>query len=116
MMKWWGENDVPGPILLANRDNCIILNNAVNNSTTSAEVLACSAPTCGGVKAAEITGAIFHHKDDKKGQGNTFTWFEHEGIPLNFPNTSTVCYGSYCEAAGVLIEYCDAFIQFLEYV
>jgi len=62
-----------------------------SNSTTSAEELAHSATTCGGLKAADIAGAIFHHKDDKKGQGSTFTfWFENEGIPLNFPNTSSV--------------------------
>jgi len=95
------------------------LDDAVENGNppTSAEELARNATTCGGVKAADIAGAIFHHKDDKKGQGSTFTyWFENEGIPLNFPNTSSVRYGSHCEAAAVLLEYHDAFLRFLEYV
>jgi hypothetical protein len=40
---------------------------------TSAEKLAHNVTTYGRVKAADIVGAIFHHKDD-----------------LNFPNTSSV--------------------------
>jgi hypothetical protein len=119
MIEWWGKNGIPGPVLLANRDNRRILDDAAqnSNSTTSAEELARSATTGGGVKAADIAGAIFHHKDDKKGQGSTFTfWFENEGIPLNFPNTSSVRYGSRCEAAAVLLEHREAFLRFLEYV
>jgi len=44
------------------------LDDAVENGNppTLAEELACNATTCGGVKAADIAGAIFHHKDDKK--------------------------------------------------
>jgi len=119
MIEWWEKNGIPGPVPLANQDNRRILDNAAENGNpaTSAEELAHNATTCGGVKAADIAGAIFHHKDDKKGQGSTFTfWFENEGIPLTFPNTSSVRYGSHCEAASVLMEYHDAFLRFLEYV
>jgi len=66
------------------------------------------------LKAADIAGAIFHHKDDKKGQGSTFTfWFENEAFPLPSKH-SPVRYGSHCEAASVLMEYHDAFLRFLE--
>jgi len=95
------------------------LDDAVENGNppTSAEELAHNATTCGGVKAADIAGAIFHHKDDKKGQGSTFIyWFANEGILLNFSDTSSVQYGSHCETAAVLLEYHDAFLRFSEYV
>jgi hypothetical protein len=38
------------------------------------------------------------------------------GIKLNFPNTSSTCYQSYCEAASVLIEHLEKFLEFLEFV
>jgi hypothetical protein len=119
MIEWWDKIGIVVPVLLANQDNCRILNDAVENGNppTSAEELACNATTHGGVKAANIAGAILHHKDDKKGQGSTFTHrFENEDVPFNFPNISSVQYGSHCEAAAVLLEYHDAFLRLLEYV
>jgi hypothetical protein len=63
--------------------------------------------TCGGVKAASIAGAIFNHKDDKKGQQHTFSWWcQNHGIPSTFPDTSNTRYGSHCDAAAVLIQNC----------
>ena len=68
MIEWWDKNGIVGPVLLANRDNCRILDDAAENGNppTSAEELAHNATTHGGVKAADIAGVIFHHKDDKK--------------------------------------------------
>jgi hypothetical protein len=76
LIEWWGKNGIPGPVLLVNQDNCRILDDAAENGnpTTSAKELSHSAMTCGGIKAADIAGAIFHHKDDKKGQRRTFTF------------------------------------------
>ena len=63
MMAWWGENDIPGPIHLANRDNAAVLSGMVEtvDSTTPAEKRAMDVTACGGVKAASIAGAIFNH-------------------------------------------------------
>jgi len=118
MMAWWAENDVTPPILLANRDNAAVLNNLDSlDDLTPAEQHALESTTRGGVKAASLAGAIFNHKDDKKGQQDTFKWwFKNAGIPITFPDTSNNRYGTYCEAAGVLLLYCDKFLEFLEFV
>jgi len=118
MMAWWAENDVTGPILLANRDNAIVLKNIRSgDDITPAEQHALEKTTCGGVKAGSIAGAIFNHKDDKKGQHDTFNWwFKWAGIPMTFPDTSNTQYGTYCDAGAILYQYRKNFIEFLEYV
>ena len=118
MMAWWAENDVTPPILLANRDNAAVLNNLDSlDDLTPGEQHALESTTRGGVKAAGLAGAIFNHKDDKKGQQDTFKWwFRRAGIPISFPDTSNNRYGTYCEAAGVLLLYRDKFLEFLEFV
>ena len=76
MMTWWTENDVTPPILLANRDNAAVLNNLDSlDDLTPPEQHALESTTRGGVKAASLAGAIFNHKDDKKGQQDTFKWW-----------------------------------------
>ena len=73
MRAWWIKTDTPGPILLANRDNAEVLNGVESGSQTNeATDHALNVTSCGGVKAASIAGAIFNHKDDKKGQQDTF--------------------------------------------
>ena len=118
MMAWWAENDVTPPILLANRDNAAVLNNLDSlDDLTPAEQHALESTTQGGVKAASLAGAIFNHKDDKKGQQDTFKWwFRKEGIAIAFPDTSNNRYGTYCEAAGVLLLHRNKFLEFLEFV
>jgi hypothetical protein len=118
MRAWWMKTDTPGPILLANRDNAVVLNSVESTSQTNeATDHALNVTSRGGVKAASIAGAIFNHKDDKKGQQDTFRWwFKQSGIPINFPNTSSNRYGSNCAAAAVLIQYHNKFLQFLEFV
>jgi hypothetical protein len=34
MMAWWKEHDVPGPVLLANRDNAAVLSDSGTTSDT----------------------------------------------------------------------------------
>ena len=118
MMDLWEELDATGPIILANKDNTAVLKNVKStDELTPAEQHALETSTCGGVKTASIAGAIFNHKDDKKGQQDMFKWwFAQAGIPMMFPNTSSNCYGSYCEASAVLFQYCLKFLEFLEYV
>jgi hypothetical protein len=118
MMTWWEENDVPGPILLANRDNAAVLKHvSATDSIVPAEQHALENTTRGGVKAAGIAGAIFNHKDDKKGQQDTFKWwFKQAGISLMFPDTSNNRYGTFCDAAAVLLQHRPKFLEFLEYV
>src|SRR6202050_143178 len=118
MVAWWDENDVTGPILLANKDNAGILKDVTStDDLTPVEQQAFDKTSQGGVKTAGIAGAIFNHKDDKKGQQEMFKWwFEHVGIPMMFPDTSNNHYGTYCEAAAVLMQHHPKFLEFLEFV
>src|SRR4051812_35933919 len=68
MMNWWKENGVTCPILLANKENAAILEQAEDSNSddyTDAEERAYNASTRGGVKLASLAGMAFNNKDDK---------------------------------------------------
>ena len=123
MASWWNENesDADPPVLLANRDNDPVVQERVaalaqGDIPTQAQERTFHRSTRGAIKAAEIAGAIFNHKDDKKGHHDIFRywWWEHVGIPFTFPDTSNNWFQSYCDAAAALILYADEFKDFLE--
>jgi hypothetical protein len=123
MERWWKEHNINGPVLLANRDNDIILeerNQAIvhGDEVTQAQEQALNRSTCGAIKTAQIAGAIFNHKDDKKGHHDFFRdwWKKHVGIPFTFPDTSNNRFQSYCYAAAALLLYLQFFQQFLEHL
>ncbi|KAF8587696.1 hypothetical protein K439DRAFT_1614130 [Ramaria rubella] len=70
MMKWWEDHGVPGPIKLMNQDNA-------------------AAAHGGAIKATSLAGAVFRHKDDKKGQQDSLKYFFKDtlGYPISFPDT-----------------------------
>lgn len=77
MSQWWSENDYEGPVLLANRDNDPVIAERdialeQGDTTTLAQDHAFKKTTKGAIKTAEIAGAIFNHKDDKKGHHDSF--------------------------------------------
>ena len=124
MATWWNKNEsenVEHPVLLANRDNDPVVQERVaaleqGDTPTPAQERAFHKSTCGAIKTAEIAGAIFNHKDDKKGHHDIFHywWWEHVGILFTFPDTSNNQFQSYCDAAAALILYADQFKAFLE--
>src|SRR6266498_5580713 len=121
MASWWKENDLEGPILLANRDNDPVIqerNTAITegDTPTPAQERAFEQSTHSAIKMAQIAGSIFNHKDDKKGHHDLFRywWWEHVGTPFTFPDTSNNRFQSYCDAAGALLLYSDQFMEFLE--
>ena len=118
VMKWWEENGLPGPILLANKDNTAVLRTLdPDTEPTAAHEYALQFSTHGGIKATDIAGAIFKNKDQKKGQQDiTLLWFELFGDSFTFPSTSNNRYGSHCAAAACLLMYLDKFIEFLEFI
>src|SRR6266545_4481259 len=78
MERWWKEHNINGPVLLANWDNDIILEErnqaiAYGDEVTQAQEQALNRSTCGAIKTAQIAGAIFNHKDDKKGHHDFFS-------------------------------------------
>jgi hypothetical protein len=123
MEKWWKEHDIQGPILLAIQDNVTVLEErsqaiAHGDEVTPAQEQALNRSTCGAIKTAQIAGAIFNHKVDKKGHYDFFCdwWKKQVGIPFIFPNTLNNHFQSYCYAAAALLLYLQFFQQFLEHL
>jgi len=117
MMAWWKQNKIEPPVLLANKHNAAALKDAIpeDEIATPAQQKALELSTRGAVKAAQIAGSILNHKDDKKGHHDTFRnwWEKHIGTHFTFPDTSNTRFGSYCEAALVLVQYLDEFKEYL---
>ncbi|RPD55279.1 hypothetical protein L226DRAFT_470707 [Lentinus tigrinus ALCF2SS1-7] len=102
------------PILLMNRDN----DAAATSTDPLTSQRAAERSVGGAIKLAELAGAIFRHKDDKKGQHDSWRYFceTHLGYAITFPNTSSTRFGSYVEAAAELIVHRDLYLEFLELV
>src|SRR6266700_3205570 len=110
-----------GPVLLANQDNDPVIQERTTaleegDVPTLAQQRAFEKSACGAIKAAQIAGAIFNHKDNKKGHHDVFRfwWWEHMGTPFTFPDTSNNRFQSYCDAAAALLLYGNQFLDFLE--
>ena len=104
---------------MPNKDNWSALANLKDPSEalTSAELWALNTSTSGGVKVTSIAGALFNHKDNKKGHQDLHQiYFQpiKKGAWIKFPNTSNIWYQSHCDAAVELITYCTHYIDFLE--
>ncbi len=130
MANAWADLDAPPPILLANKDNELTLQDVdvetlsaasllLADNLSPAEIRAFETSTRGGVKLCSLAGAIFNNKDDKKGQHDIYVfYFEHflKQRCARFPDTSNTRYQSYCEAAAELLINRAYYIQFLELV
>ena len=119
MVKYWRDNKITGPILMPNKDNRSALADLEDPSeaSTPAELRALNTSTSGGVKATSIAGALFNHKDDKKGHQDLHRiYFQpiKNGDWIKFPDTSNIRYQSHCDAAAELITYRIHYIEFLE--
>ena len=115
-----GLNNVPGPVLLANRDNKAVLEgyNPESEMVTPAEDRALSMTSCGGVKTTKLAGDILNNRDDKKGYHDDFCWWwsKNVGKSFTFPDTSNTRFQSHCEAATAILIHLPHFIEFLQYI
>ena len=120
MVKCHAENtNLPKPIVLTNQDNAATLNGVSGSKLTEIKQRAMDVSGSGGVKATSIAGAIFNHKDDKKGQQDSHCIYFQDikaGILKKFPNTSNIQYGSHGNAAAELLTYLPHYIAFVEHV
>lgn len=115
MMAFWNESGLTPPVSLMNRDNAA----AAALGSSGAKQRAGDVSQAGAVKTTSLAGAIFHHKDDKKGQQDSLSnfWeFETGNVPTRFPDTSNIRYQSHCEAASELIVGLPLYIKFLDQV
>ena len=119
MRAWWEGNNIAGPVLLANKDNTAVLQQAENvEELTAAEQRALDSSSSGGVKLTSLAGMLFKNKNDKLGQQDTYQQFFHsrqQNIP-KFPDTSNNRYQSHCAAAAQLITRLELHVKFLEWI
>ncbi|KAF8995156.1 hypothetical protein BDZ89DRAFT_1029665 [Hymenopellis radicata] len=124
MMAAWQALGLQGPITLANKANANILKKVVapemgGKEATEAEVAALEASTCGGAKTAALAGAIFNHRSDKKGQGDTHTIIlshKLDTLIRRFPQVNNTRFGSHGEAAGELLVHLEEYREFLRHI
>ncbi|KAH9848418.1 hypothetical protein C2E23DRAFT_739684 [Lenzites betulinus] len=97
MVAYWATAGVQGPVLLMNKGNGA----AASHGPSPAQQHATAVSRGGAVKAAELAGHLFRHKDDKKGQQNIFRYhFE----------------ASYCGASAELLVHLPLYRRFLEQI
>ncbi|KAI0819139.1 hypothetical protein BC628DRAFT_1506680 [Trametes gibbosa] len=90
MASAWGELRATPPVLLANKENASTLRDVSldtiaaaasllsTEDLTAAELRALESSTRGGVKLASLAGALFNHKDNKKGHHDTYAFYFQE--------------------------------------
>ncbi|EDR09156.1 uncharacterized protein LACBIDRAFT_326543 [Laccaria bicolor S238N-H82] len=76
MGAFWKEENLTPPMKLMNKDNA----RAAGSGSATAKENAEAVSQGGGTKLTSLAGAIFNHKDDKKGQGDTFRMFFEQEI------------------------------------
>ncbi|KIJ42100.1 hypothetical protein M422DRAFT_171470 [Sphaerobolus stellatus SS14] len=106
MEKFWKIHNILGLVNLPNKDAAAAISGGVEPV---------KAVQGGAVKTTTLAGAIFNHRDDKKGEQDSLRCaFEAAfGFPLNFPDTSNTRYQSHCEAAAELIVNLPFYRQYL---
>ncbi|THU79225.1 hypothetical protein K435DRAFT_698291 [Dendrothele bispora CBS 962.96] len=115
MEQFWAANNLEGPKKMYNRDNAAAVQLA---PSTDASRRANEITKGGAVKVASLCGAVFRHKDRKRGAQDTLRFFFDSvlGFVISFPDTNNTRFQSHAEACAVLITYLELFIQFLIYV
>lgn len=119
MIAWWDENKVPGPILLANKDNAAVLEQVEDaDEYTAVEQQAYNTSSGGGVKLTSLAGMLFNNKDDKIGQQDMHQqFFLYKGIEMKrFPDTSNNRYQAHCTAAAELLTNLELYREFMEWI
>jgi hypothetical protein len=102
MMLFWADAGLVRPIKLMNQDNAA----AAEMGGDAAKARASSMSQAGAVKITSLVGAVFQHKDKKKGQQDTLQVHLQIviGFMVCFLNTSNSHYQLHCEAAVELGE------------
>ncbi|KAF7341786.1 hypothetical protein MSAN_02033300 [Mycena sanguinolenta] len=116
MKLFWESIGGPAPIKLMNKANDAAAANSAPGSKASEHALAASEG--GAVKVTSLVGALFNHKDDKKGQQDTFKlYFESFlGYTISCPDTSNTRFQSHCDCAIFIIVYLTKILEFMTFI
>ncbi|KAI0348796.1 hypothetical protein OH77DRAFT_1553381, partial [Trametes cingulata] len=80
LMAFWEKSSLQAPCLLMNRDNDAAASCGSSVAKRQAEERSCR----GAVKLSELAGALFRHKDDKKGQQDAVRYFFEATLGFQF--------------------------------
>ncbi|KAH7890481.1 hypothetical protein F5I97DRAFT_1973003 [Phlebopus sp. FC_14] len=107
-------NGVELPIILMNRDNTAAAASGVSAVTSCTLQVS----GCGAVKALDLTGSVFRHKDDKKGQQDSLHYYVEAqlGYFLPWPDMSNTRYQSHCDGASAWLVYRPLYVPYLEII
>ncbi|KAF8868823.1 hypothetical protein CPB85DRAFT_1178699, partial [Mucidula mucida] len=116
MTLFWESIGGPGPIKLMNKANSAAAANSVKGSAAETHVAEVSEG--GAVKLTSLVGAVFNHKDDKKGQQETFKSYFEEflGYYVSCPDTSNTRFQSHCDCAIFIILYLPQILKFMSHI
>ncbi|KAJ7913104.1 hypothetical protein B0H13DRAFT_2471303 [Mycena leptocephala] len=116
MKLFWESIGGPAPVKLMNKANDAAAANSAPGSKASEHAL--EASEGGGVKVTSLLGALFNHKDDKKGQQDTFKlYFEaFLGYTVSCPDTSNTRFQCHCDCAVFIILYLTQILEFMMFV
>ena len=114
LSRFWSDNCLDGPLKLMNKDNAA----AAGSGQSYAADRAIAVSQGGIVKIASLAGALFAHKDKKKGLQDSYNFYFEKAIGFSIPftGTSSTRYQSYYRAAAVLITYRPYFLDLLDVV
>ncbi|KAJ7251477.1 hypothetical protein B0H12DRAFT_1185276 [Mycena haematopus] len=116
MKLFWESIGGPAPVKLMNKANDAAAANSAPGSKASDHAL--DASEGGAVKVTSLLGALFNHKDDKKGQQDTFKlYFESFlGYTVSCPDTSNTRFQCHCDCAVFIILYLTQILEFMMFV
>ncbi|KAJ7241045.1 hypothetical protein B0H12DRAFT_1221612 [Mycena haematopus] len=116
MKLFWESIGGPAPIKLMNKANDAAVAKSQKGSAASENALEVSEG--GAVKLTSLLGALFKHKDDKRGQQDTFKlYFEHIlGYPISCPDTSNTRFQSHCNCAIFIIIHLPQILFFMSHI
>ncbi|KAF8808386.1 hypothetical protein BYT27DRAFT_7232639 [Phlegmacium glaucopus] len=119
LRKFWVEHRLEPPVLLPNKFNEDIIQEAAKEDKNDSEAAqrAVKNSSQGGIKATKLAGDILNNKNDKSGHHDQFrTWWKTKvGKKFTFPDTSNTHFQSHCEAAAALTLHLDKFVEYLKY-
>ncbi|KAJ7475354.1 hypothetical protein B0H11DRAFT_2235650 [Mycena galericulata] len=116
MKLFWQAIGGPEPVKLMNKGNDAAASNSAPGSKAAVHAIE-SSEGC-AVKVTGLLGSLFNHKDDKKGQQDTFKLYFEEflGYTVSCPDTSNNRFQSHCDCAVFIILYLPQILAFMMHV
>ncbi|CAK5280771.1 unnamed protein product [Mycena citricolor] len=116
MKLFWQSIGGPEPIKLMNKANTAAAANGGEGSKASNH--ANDASEGGAVKLTSLIGALFNHKDDKKGMQDTFRLYFQQwlGYEVACPDTSNTRFQSHCDCAIFILVHLPQILAFLTHI